>query len=381
MSGSSQADDAIREAVSHLADASAARKCWSCGCLEGSVVAIERALSESERPAALSAALCAAHQRFIEEEYACLGCKVCHPALAINALSRRFGDTAFEVETCPTESVQERRGWPPLPGSYTVLRYHAPVAICTLNDTQLSDALVEAAPADVALVGTMQTENLGIERLILNVIADPNIRFLILCGTDSRRAIGHLPGQSLLALATSGLDEQGRIIGARGKRPVLKNLSNAVVEHFRRFVTVVDLIGEAGVEPIVGRAHSCTSRNPGPAHPFASDRLVPYTQGYLPSHMIPDPEGYFVVYVDPVRHRLALEHYRTDGVLSCIIGGSTAAEIYWPAIERGLLSRLDHAAYLGRELARAEHALRKGAPYTQDSAPEREPAGPGPSGR
>jgi tetrahydromethanopterin S-methyltransferase subunit A len=32
------------------------------------------------------------------------------------------------------------------------------------------------------------------------------------------------------------------------------------------------------------------------------------------------------------------------------------------------LSRLDHAAYLGRELARAEHSLSTGEPYVQDRA-------------
>jgi tetrahydromethanopterin S-methyltransferase subunit A len=44
------------------------------------------------------------------------------------------------------------------------------------------------------------------------------------------------------------------------------------------------------------------------------------------------------------------------------------------AIERNLISRLDHAAYLGRELARAEYALSSGEPYVQDAAPEAPPA-------
>ena len=376
LSGSSQEEDAIREAVSQLADASTAKKCWSCGCLQGSVATIERALPEAERPAELSAALRAVRQRFVEVAYDCLGCEVCHPALAINALSRGFGEAAFEVDTCPRDSVRERSGWPPLPGSYNVLRYHAPVAICTLNEAKLSDALAQAAPAGVSLVGTMQTENLGIERLISNVIANPHIRFLILAGADSRQAIGHLPGQSLLALATAGLDERSRILGARGKRPVLKNISKAAVEHFRRFIVVVDLIGETDVDTIVARAEACASNDAGPALPFAPVSLVPAVQGYLPDRMIPDAEGYFVVYTDLGRRSLALEHYRKDGVLHCIIEGKTAAELYWPAIERRLISRLDHAAYLGRELARAEHALRTGSPYTQDGAPEKEPEAP-----
>src|SRR3974390_687062 len=31
--------------------------------------------------------------------------------------------------------------WPPLPGSYRVLRYHAPVAVCTLNSDELIEPL------------------------------------------------------------------------------------------------------------------------------------------------------------------------------------------------------------------------------------------------
>ena len=57
---------------------------------------------------------------------------------------------------------------------------------------------------------------------------------------------------------------------------------------------------------------------------------------------------------------------------ACIVplyGGANAAELYSPAIEQRLVSRLDHAAYLGRELARAEGALRSGRPYVQDTAP------------
>lgn len=44
-------------------------------------------------------------------------------------------------------------------------------------------------------------------------------------------------------------------------------------------------------------------------------------------------------------------------------------------MDAGLLTRLDHAAYLGRELAGAETALAPGDPYIQDAAPE-QPCGP-----
>ena len=52
------------------------------------------------------------------------------------------------------------------------------------------------------------------------VLADPFIRFVVVCGADSRQMVGHLPGQSLIALAHQGTNAERRIIGAKGKRPV-----------------------------------------------------------------------------------------------------------------------------------------------------------------
>lgn len=50
------------------------------------------------------------------------------------------------------------------------------------------------------------------------------------------------------------------------------------------------------------------------------------------------------------------------------IVGDSAKEIVDTAIELGLVSRLDHAAYLGKELMRAELALQLGRSYAQDDA-------------
>ncbi len=49
-----------------------------------------------------------------------------------------------------------------------------------------------------------------------------------------------------------------------------------------------------------------------------------------------------------------------------VIKGRTAREILQTAIDLGLVSRLDHAAYLGRELEKAEIALKLGRCYMQD---------------
>lgn len=364
---------AWQEVREQMEKAGAAKKCWPCGCLHNSLAAIEQAFPNGELPEDLARTVRAARDRLQTVRYDCLGCSVCFPALALNALNAEGADIQ---DSCPTDAVEPREGWPPLPGNYTALRFHAPVAVCTLNDDDLARSVSKAAGPEVAIVGTLQTENLGIERVIANLLANPNVRFLILCGADSRQRIGHLPGQSFLALAEAGVDDRSRIVGAQGKRPVLRNVPREAVEHFRRTVEVVNRIGVQDVASVLDMAVQCGKRDPGPAEPYPGADRVAVIPGCLPERMVPDPAGYFVVYVDRRRECLSLEHYRKDGVLDAVIEGRAAAEIYVPAIERTLLSRLDHAAYLGRELARAEAALKEGTDYVQDGAPEQtEPPG------
>jgi tetrahydromethanopterin S-methyltransferase subunit A len=250
------------------------------------------------------------------------------------------------------------------------MRDRAPIAICTLNSDELIERMVGTSSEAIAIAGGLQTENLGIERLITNVLANPNIRFVIACGADSQKMIGHLPGQSLVALAREGVNDKRRIINAKGKRPVLRNLDPAAVDHFRRTVEVIDLVGVSEIDAIMDAVRACASRDPGPADPFAPSSVPRAIVGSVPAKMVSDPAGYFVVFVDRVRGLLSTEHYQNSGVLTTIIEGHSSAEVYMTAIERGLLTRLDHAAYLGRELARAEHSLLSGDPYVQDAAPE-----------
>ena len=355
----------LPEALRQLEEAAAAKKCWCCGCLHGSLDAIELAIPENEQPEELRVVLDELRSKRVEQRYECIGCDPCYPPLAVNARS-------IDGEACPSDDVEARDGWPPLPGSYTVLRYAAPVAVCTLTDESLGAQVASMVGAEVAIVGSVHTENLGLERIVTNILANPNIRFFLLCGTDSKQTMGHLPGQSMSALARHGLDDRGRIRKAAGRRPVLRNIDRSAIEHFRSTVEVVDRIGECDVSVIVDSARECAARWPGPGRPVEPSRVVRTVAGYVPERMTSDKAGYFVVYPDRARRVLLLEHYRNDGVLDVVIEGGAAAELYYPAIDRGLISRLDHAAYLGRELARAERALESGAPYFQDAAPERQ---------
>ena len=184
-----------------------------------------------------------ARRRLQQQRYECLGCNPCFPAVALNDLAADGSLNLAEAAACPTDAIQQRQGWPPLPGSYTVLRYHAPVVVCYFNDEALARTVAAARLSELAVVGTLHTENFAIGRTISDVVANPHIRFVVVCGSDSRQAIGHLPGQSLVALAQCGEDDRQRIIGAKGKRPILRNLDIAAIEHFRSTREVIDLIG------------------------------------------------------------------------------------------------------------------------------------------
>lgn len=364
----------IRE---QLAEATAARKCHTCGCLHATV----EALATTSIAPQVAEEIEGARRVFAPKKYDCLGCAICFPAVAANAFAEEYASEAADLDLCPTEAPEVREGWPPLPGDYRVLRYQAPVAVCTLNSAALVDTLAEAAPEGLSIVGTMHTENLGIERVIRNVLGNPYIRFLVVCGEDTRQRVGHLPGQSLVSLAEHGVDDAGRIDGARGRRPILKNVTAQQIEIFRARVTVIDLVGISEHERIASAIAEAAMRNPGPANDVPESAPVEQVEAPPATRLVRDPAGFFVLYPDAQRNRIVVEHYTNAGVLDVVLSGQGPADLYVEIVARGLVTRLDHAAYLGRELARAERALGTGEGYVQDrAAGEEEPVSAGVSG-
>ncbi len=129
--------------------------------------------------------------------------------------------------------------WPPLRGDYQVGDPFSAVAVVTL-----------ASPLHIrgsAIFGQCLTENLGLEKIVANVISNCNIRFLIICGRESK---GHLPGNTLLALHKNGIDSQGRILGSRGAIPFIQNLPPEAIGRFQEQVELIDCIGLVDTETI-----------------------------------------------------------------------------------------------------------------------------------
>jgi len=82
-----------------------------------------------------------------------------------------------------------------------------------------------------------------------------------------------------------------------------------------------------------------------------------------------DTKGLFKIAVDRVNETIVALHFSAlqQDKPAMIIKGKTAESIYAKIVEMGLITRLDHAAYLGSELAKAEIALKTGKEYIQDS--------------
>ena len=366
MNATSEKESAFKIVSNQLAEAVAAPKCHKCGCLHKTVEALSGTDAGRNE---LAPILAEARSIFVPKQYDCLGCQVCYPAIAANAFVEADPEMGAELDLCHTEEPDARAGWPPLPGDFYVVRYGAPVAVCTLNSEPLAVRLANRKPECLAIVGTMHTENLGIERLIKNVLANPHIRFLLLCGEDTQQAVGHLPGQSLQCLFRNGLDDQGKINGAHGRRPVLRNVSREEVRAFLNQVELVSFIGEQDEEILIERIDTASERNPGPyAHAFI-ETTVKRIHATDPTGLTLDKAGYFVIYPEQRTKSLVVEHYTNQGVLDCMMEGSSTSALYTEAVERSLVTRLDHAAYLGRELARAEQSLLQGARFVQDAAP------------
>jgi dihydropteroate synthase-like protein len=81
-----------------------------------------------------------------------------------------------------------------------------------------------------------------------------------------------------------------------------------------------------------------------------------------------DPKGVFRIMVDRNAEIIVALHFDTAGSNkpSSIVKGKTAEAVYAKIVEMGFVTRLDHAAYLGSELEKAEIALRTGKEYIQD---------------
>lgn len=295
----------------------------------------------------------------------CLGCDPCLPVGVSNEL---FGykNGAGNSECCPACGGSAKPAWPVETGEFLMGRKNAPVAVSTLTSTDLPERIAnEIGLQNIAIIGKTETENIGVEKVVKNVISNPCIRYLVLCGKDGK---GHQSGKTLLALKEHGIDGGKRVINAPGLRPVLKNIHPDEVRHFREQVEIIDMIGPVEIGSIRQTVNDSAAMGHEPFHEIMMPDAVQRINAEKPKYLVLDGTGFFIIYVDAGEKVIVMEHYDNERTLTKVIQGREAVFIVRTAIDLDLVSQLDHAAYLGRELTRAETALKNGTAYIQDRA-------------
>ncbi len=258
--------------------------------------------------------------------------------------------------------------WPPSPGRFVMGNSQSAVAVCTLSSTALIDQL---SPRWAAIIGRIYTPNVGVEKMITNVISNPRLRYLVLCGKESKI---FKVGEALLQLEANGVDAAGKIIGATGPAAELTNLSAEEIEIFREQIKLIDHIGEMNSGRVDRVVEELAARR---TSPYISKRALPKTSGLQGSGPVEleanrrvwlelDPAGYFIINLDRERKEILLEHFTPERKLTHLIRGRAADLIYHTVLQEKLLSQFNHAAYLGAELAKAETALYNNLNYEQD---------------
>jgi len=79
-----------------------------------------------------------------------------------------------------------------------------------------------------------------------------------------------------------------------------------------------------------------------------------------------DPKGYFLIRINKAKKRIEAGFVTNKHVITKVVHGRNAIEIYNTIIRKKLITRLEHAAYLGKELYKAELALKFGKDYRQE---------------
>ncbi len=79
-----------------------------------------------------------------------------------------------------------------------------------------------------------------------------------------------------------------------------------------------------------------------------------------------DPNGYFLIRIIPEQKEIEVGFCGAKNKVEVIIKGKKPIDIYHTIAHLNLISKMEHAAYLGRELQKAFIALQKGIKYVQD---------------
>lgn len=190
-----------------------------------------------------------------------------------------------------TDSADTNK-WPVEDGDYVKGDPECPVAVVTLASDYRNMACTHDPYADeshraeealtpdsrkpclqnYAICGTCFTENFGIQKVIVNVLSNPRINCLIVCGKESK----HFAGQSIMALVDNGVSTMAgykKIIGSKGVIPYLDEIPMTAINRFLKEIKVIDLIDTTDQETIQKAIDSCKLKERSEARKYPMPQI------------------------------------------------------------------------------------------------------------
>jgi tetrahydromethanopterin S-methyltransferase subunit A len=255
--------------------------------------------------------------------------------------------------------------WPFVRGDYAVVDATAPIVVAgVLADTVRKD-LAAASPGGLCMIALLHTAA-DVADLVHALAANLAIQYVICAGGPNakKRPLG-----AALLLLGRGEEAPAGPVGAL-LNAIVARIEPAELKAVRRRVQFVDLLGSGDLAKISARieesAAAAGRSNTGfvtqPTEDGVERLIVPRDFRHEGRR---DKAGDFSIRIE--EHSIIVEHRNGKDRLLRVIEGKTARDVCLVLIRNGWVSRLDHAAYLGRELARAELALRSGQPFTPDT--------------
>jgi tetrahydromethanopterin S-methyltransferase subunit A len=255
--------------------------------------------------------------------------------------------------------------WPFISGPYYVLDDTAPVIVITPDNQSLADNLAALSVHGLCMVTAICRSASDIEILTRNVEANLAIHCIILAGGEGRS----YPALEALSAIFGDSDEISDK-AARLAHNVRGKLKSFDFDALEKRVKVVDMLDCSEVDKVIAGVNKYGTEGIRPDTGFivqSYDTTLGVQRVIAPtsiSHAYSaDKAGRFIVTTQ--QKSIVVEHYNSKGELLRLIEGATARDLCILLIRNGWVSRLDHAAYLGRELTLAETAIKEDLPYSQ----------------
>jgi len=256
--------------------------------------------------------------------------------------------------------------WPFIPGRYRLFDATAPIVIVGSSAEDLAQNLAALETPGICMVATQCRGAADIEKLVRNIAANLSIQNVVVVGEPEADA----PALGAL-LAVLGTDLELSAAGKELLRKVKGRLQDVDLGAVSRKVRAVNMLGSADIDKVVAKVSELASEANRPNTGFRTsggkdddgiERVLAASN--IAYETQKDKAGNF--YISVQGKKIVVEHFSPKNELLRVIEGQSARDLCITLIRNGWVSKLDHAAWLGRELLRAELAMHAGAQFVPD---------------